>query len=81
MTLHDIAPRLAAARDGYNAAVAAAEARRAFIVAQRLRVEKLVAHRELQLARAQRTGNGSYIRKRAGKLDAARHALDSLERP
>lgn len=41
-----------------------------------LRLERLVAHRELQLARASSRPGGGYLVARRRKLDAARAALD-----
>ena len=41
-----------------------------------IRLERLVAHRELQLARACSTGSRSYLAKREAKLRAAQGALD-----
>lgn len=68
-------PRLARARDEY---VRIERRKLASLASARLRLERLVAHRELQLVRAQRTGDGRYIARRTGKLERAREALARL---
>lgn len=45
-----------------------------------LGVERLIAHRELQLIRAQNLGKRSYIATRQRKLDAARRALPRVQK-
>jgi hypothetical protein len=81
--LCSVAPRLARARDAFLAeqkalAEAAAAGRR--LENRRDRLERLVAHRELQLLRAAVTGKPDYERARARKLAAARRELDRLTR-
>lgn len=74
-SLHDIAPRLARARDQLvedRRREKAERKRRGYLS---LRAERLVAHRELQLVRAMSTGNGKYIMARRRKLKAAQRQL------
>ena len=85
--LSDIAPRLARARDqflAHRAKVLAdrAEADRVALMRQAKLVElqRLVAHRELQLIRAYATGRGRYIVARQRKLEQARRRLQTVER-
>lgn len=49
------------------------------VVIDRHELERLVAHRELQLERANWTGNGRYIRQRQRKLAQARAALERFD--
>ena len=78
MRLSDVAPRLARARDEWEA-IAREHRRQARIRAtKRLQVERLVAHRELQLLRACATGRRDYIAERRRKLDAALRAQQRL---
>lgn len=79
MRLADIAPRLALARDAYEAEQARLRAARRRRENDAFRLRRLVAHRELQLARAQASGNGSYIDLRQRKLDQARRLLERTE--
>jgi len=75
-----IAPRLGLARDQFLAereALAKAQRRRANAL---LRLQWLVAHRELQLLRAGATDKRRYIATREKKLAAARRELDELLR-
>jgi hypothetical protein len=68
-------PRLARARDGYiaeQARIAASERRSRN---ERLRLSRLVAHRELQLQRAFWTGSPRYIAVRQRKLQEAQKRL------
>ncbi len=74
-SLHDIAPRLARARDQLRE-----ERRKERIARDRhrresLKAERLVAHRELQLERANATGKGRYIMARRRKLRAAQREM------
>lgn len=46
---------------------------------ERLRLDRLVAHRELQLVRAEASGHGDWIAVRRRKLEEARSALARLE--
>jgi hypothetical protein len=82
--LRSIAPRLAQARDAFlaeqKALANAAEAERR-LERRRDRLERLVAHRELQLLRAAATGKPDYERLRARKLAAARRELKKLTSP
>jgi hypothetical protein len=74
-SLHEIAPRLARARDGLVTDRRSARRRRRLLRDSVLHREWLVAHRDLQLARASATGNGRYILRRRRLLDAARAGL------
>jgi hypothetical protein len=76
-SLHDIAPRLAAARDQLLADRAHARARHHWLVHRVSHLEALVAHRDLQLIRAMHTRDGRYIARRQTKL---KHAQEELER-
>lgn len=82
MRLADIAPRLAAARDAWVAADLERDRRRRDLIATRLRLERLVGHRELQLIRsgARRVAvrDQRYMQKRVAKLKAARGALATV---
>lgn len=80
MILADVAPRLARARDGWLAEQRARDLRRYHLTCDRLRLERLVAHRDLQLQRAQARGSGSYIKARRHKLEDAQRLLDNVTR-
>ena len=76
-SLHDIAPRLARARDAWVTFERWRDRERLRLADQRLDLERLVAHRDLQLIRA---GHASrrrrrYLEERQAKLAAAQHAL------
>lgn len=71
-SLHDIAPRLARARDQLVEERRRERAGREHIARLKLRAERNLAHRELQLARASAADNGRYIAERHRKLAAAR---------
>jgi hypothetical protein len=80
LRLEEIAPRLAKARDEYNAEVLARNkaraAERRYRLDQRLDMERLAAHRELQLIRACNTRRpGRYIKTRIGKNQWAQDEL------
>lgn len=77
--LADIAPRLALARDQYLAERAEIARRERARATARLRLERLIAHRELQLIRAGARGSRRYLEVRQRKLDSARRALGRLE--
>jgi len=49
-------------------------------LAKHLELERLIAHRELQLQRAFVKGHGGYISQRQRKLDAAVRAMKTLEK-
>lgn len=78
-SLHSICPRLARARDQLLALREAQHRRRIWIADERLKLERLVAHRELQLLRAGQTNDSRYIKRRQDKLDRAREDLRRLE--
>jgi hypothetical protein len=73
MRLTDIAPRLALARDQFVA-------RRAYAQSELLNLERLVAHRDLQLARSYGSRNGRYIATRQRKLAQAQRTLERFRR-
>jgi hypothetical protein len=75
VSLHDIAPRLARARDAYIVEQIRLRTARRRLRHDQLAAERLVAHRELQLVRAQATGRGPYIAQRQRKLAAAQREL------
>lgn len=62
-----------------KAELEAAARERLHLIDDRLKLERLVAHRELQLARAQARHDGEYIAMRMRKLAAARRALERLD--
>lgn len=70
MNLHDIAPRIARARDQYLEERARIERERRHLADERLRLERLVAHRELEFLRAgaYRTGHRQHVKERSKKL-------------
>lgn len=76
--LESIAPRLALARDQHNAYVAERDRLYHVKVAKTLQAERLVAHRELQLQRAFKTRDASYIKLRQRKLRAAQRVLERV---
>lgn len=80
MRLHEVAPRLCLARDQILAERAAASVAHSKYLSDKLRAESKLAHRELQLVRAQATGDGRYIMRRQDKLERARQDLDRVKR-
>lgn len=80
MRLADVAPRLARARDQHEARIAAERKRQRKLAHERLRLERLIAHRELQLLRAGTTRSQWYVDVRARKLASAQRALARLEK-
>lgn len=82
MRLADIAPRLAAARDAWLAAARARDLERRGLVDDRLRLERLVAHRDLQLIRAAHQRGArcdrKYMAERLAKLKEAESALERV---
>ena len=78
VSLHDIAPRLARARDLLVAVLRRERAERLGWLKRELKLESLVAHRELQLVRALNTGDGRYIKTRRRKLVQAQKALAKI---
>lgn len=73
-------PRLAKARDDHNRWLHERCHDRLVHADLLYRAEKLLAHRELQAIRAGATSDARYIRKREGKLLAARALVDQLRR-
>lgn len=80
-----VAPRLARARDEHNAIVRARDRRQAVYDDRKLELDRLIAHRELQLQRAQaaprkaRKDGGDRIARRRRYLVEARQSLAALE--
>jgi hypothetical protein len=70
--LASVAPRLAKARDERVLELRAEAWARRRRMRQELALDRLIAHRELQLVRAYGTGNARYIRARERKLAEAR---------
>lgn len=75
MRLDDLAPRIARAYRAEVRDLALARERRRTARKRLLKAEWLVAHRDLQLQRAQAIGRRKYIAQRAAKLTAAREEL------
>jgi hypothetical protein len=85
-SLHTVAPRLARARDAWVAEQREIvrlrreeDLRAARLATQQLKLDRLVAHRELQYLRAASTGRSSYVATRARKLAAAKRGRERLE--
>lgn len=78
MHLADVAPRLALALEDYKAEAAWDKAQRMRFSDRKLHYEALIAHRELQLIRAQYKGNRKYIAKRQRKLVEAHEEMAAL---
>jgi hypothetical protein len=76
--LADNCPRLSRAHRAAVEEALAESRRRRRLRAQVHRAEALVAHRELQLVRAWRTGSGGYIDVRQRKLTQAQQLLTRL---
>lgn len=74
-SLHEVAPRLARARDSLVAERRAARTWRRWHSERELHLLWLVSHRELQLERANAKGRGQYIDRRRRKLAEAREEL------
>lgn len=75
VSLHLIAPRLAKARERLLSDLRRERIERHRWREEDLRLERLVAHRELQLVRALNTRKLAYIEIRQHKLDKARRWL------
>jgi hypothetical protein len=75
VSLYDIAPRLARARDVLVEESRRERARRLHLMRLMLKAERNVAHRELQLARAQVGRDPKYMAYRERKLKAAEREL------
>lgn len=77
ISLHTIAPRLARARDAWIEFERQRDIERLRLADLRLDLERLVAHRDLQLIRAGLAGRRRrrYLEQRQAKLTAAQHAL------
>lgn len=81
--LTDIAPRLGSARDRFVASELAWDTERRRLIAARCELQRLVAHRDLQVIRSEsrrcaRT-NSKYMSWRQSKLDRARVSLARVE--
>lgn len=79
-SLHQVAPRLARAREQRREELRVASAERRHVLQLLLAAERCVAHRELQLQRAFVTGNGKYIAERFRKLSQAQRELERLQK-
>ena len=73
-------PRLARAHAAQRQVLEARARREARKVEQVHELERVVAHRELQLLRAGSTGDGRYVKRRSDKLATARAALAHVRR-
>ncbi len=73
-----IAPRLALAHKERKAEIWEADRAWARSETERVKLERLVAHRELQLVRAQWGNSARYVAVRQRKFNSARRALDRL---
>lgn len=78
--LHRIAPRLARACDQILELRRQETRHERWLTDERLRLARLIAHRDLQLARSYSTRSLSYIRLRQAKLKNAQLQLADLER-
>jgi hypothetical protein len=58
----------------------ARRARLRWLAGEQHQLEKLIAHRELQLLRAGNTGDRRYVNRRADKLERARGRLEQVRR-
>jgi hypothetical protein len=74
-TLEEFAPRLALARDQIYDERRKARARRKWLGERLIESERVLAHRELQLIRAEAKGNGFMIRRRQRLLEESRQAV------
>lgn len=78
--LRDHCPRLAVARDERIAELRQEREDRRAARRQLLAAERMVAHRELQLIRAEATGDRRYIKRRTDKLARGRAQLQRIRR-
>lgn len=76
--LETVCPRLALARDQHNELVLRRRRHERRVRDERHRIERLIAHRELQLQRAFAAGGRRYIAERQRKLEQATAALERL---
>jgi hypothetical protein len=76
VSLHDIAPRLARARDSILWDRVRARRERGWLRDRVLDAERVLAHRELQLIRAGATGKRRDIRRRQRLLDEVRREVE-----
>lgn len=74
-----VAPTLAAAHARALRLADAERRRQRWLRNRKHELDRLVAHRELQLVRAYNTGDGRYIDRRRRKLDRAKAARARLE--
>lgn len=75
-----LAPRLALAHRQRKHEIHNEDMEERRYLAKHLELERLIAHRELQLQRAFIRGNGGYISQRQRKLGAAVRAMEALEK-
>lgn len=82
MALSDMAPRLAAACLAFRDSERACDTERRRLISQRSDLERLVAHRDLQVIRSESRGrarrNAKYMAWRQRKLDRATVAFDHV---
>lgn len=78
--LREHCPRLARARDQFIEYRAEQWRIEGLRQTKLLELQRLVAHRELQLVRALNTGSGQYIRRRQAMLKSAQRRLQTVER-
>lgn len=76
--LRDNCPRLALARDQFLREKRRREIRYMQLVDDRLRAERLVSHRDLQLIRSYQRRDLRYIKRRQDKLDSAKRLLERV---
>lgn len=78
--LHRIAPRLARARDQILELRRQEDRHGYWLTDERLRLARLIAHRDMQLVRSYTTRSLPYIRLRQAKLKNAQLQLADLDR-
>lgn len=79
-TLREIAPRIALAQEQLIAELQWKARRRRWLRDRLWRAQWTVDHRDLQLQRAQATGDARYIARRQAKLQRAQKELRRLQR-
>ncbi len=79
-TFERVAPRLALAHKQRKEEIRLADRARYKSESRRVELERLVAHRELQLVRAYSRNSARYVNERQRKLNEARGALSRLMR-
>lgn len=83
-SLHQVAPRLAAARDHYAVSEREWDREHRRLLSRKCELERLVGHRDLQVVRSEHKRasreNPRYMAYRLRKLDRARAELAAVER-